>query len=72
MGPELIKNVVCELDEVLRSGIIKKVFQPGGRDVYLMVFVRGRQELFLISTHPKFSRITFLRILKEPNHKRKD
>jgi predicted ribosome quality control (RQC) complex YloA/Tae2 family protein len=57
MGPELIKNVVKELDEHLRSGIIKKVFQPGARDVYLMVFVRGRQELFLISTNPKFSRI---------------
>jgi predicted ribosome quality control (RQC) complex YloA/Tae2 family protein len=57
MGPELIKNVVKELDELLRSGIIKKVFQPGARGVYLMGFVRGRQELFLVSTHPKFSRI---------------
>ncbi len=57
MGPELIEKVVAELDERLRAGIISKVHQPDERDVYLRVFVRGAQELLLISTNPKYSRI---------------
>jgi predicted ribosome quality control (RQC) complex YloA/Tae2 family protein len=57
MGPELIKKVVSELEESLRAGIVKKVFQPDERDVYLRVFVRGRQELLVISTNPRYPRI---------------
>jgi predicted ribosome quality control (RQC) complex YloA/Tae2 family protein len=57
MGPGLIEKVASELDTRLRSAIVSKLHQPDERDVYLRVFVRGRQELLLISTNPKHPRI---------------
>ncbi|MBI5885701.1 MAG: NFACT family protein [Deltaproteobacteria bacterium] len=57
MSPELLKEVIAELNGRLCGGVVSKVHQPDGRDIVLKVFARGGQTHLLISTHPLFSRL---------------
>lgn len=57
MGPVLLKNIISELNEALAGGIVSKIHQPNDRDIVLKVFIRGRDERLIISTHPRFSRV---------------
>ncbi len=52
----LLKEVVRELDEVLRGGVISRIHQPEQRTITIRVF-RGREYTLLISCHPLFCRI---------------
>lgn len=60
MGPKLIGNVVAELNELVKGGIISKIHQPSEKVIILKIFSRGRQECLLISAEPKFPRIHLL------------
>ena len=57
MSPDLLKNILAELDERLCGGVISKVHQIDGRDVILKIFCKGGQEHLIISTHPLLSRL---------------
>ena len=57
IGPVLLGHIVDELKARLTGGVVSKIHQPGDRLLIIRVFVRGREERLLISTHPRFSRM---------------
>ncbi|MEK6758718.1 MAG: NFACT family protein [Deltaproteobacteria bacterium] len=57
MAPELIKNIIEELQSRIIGGVISRVHQPDERNIILRIFLRGREERLLISCHPAFPRI---------------
>jgi predicted ribosome quality control (RQC) complex YloA/Tae2 family protein len=60
MGPKLLGNVIAELNDLLRGGVISKIHQPSERVIILKIFCRGRDERLLISAEPKFPRMHLL------------
>lgn len=60
MGPKLLGNVITELNDLLRGGVISKVHQPSERVIILKIFCRGREERLLISAEPRFPRMHLL------------
>jgi len=60
MGPKLLGNVIAELNDLLRGGVISKVHQPSERVIILKIFCRGREERLLISAETKFPRMHLL------------
>lgn len=60
MGPKLLGNVVAELNDLLRGGIVSKIHQPSERVIVLKIFARGKEERLLISAEPKFPRMHLL------------
>lgn len=57
MGPLLLKNIVSELNERLRGGVVSRIHQPDGRNLLLRVFARGREERLVISAHHRLGRM---------------
>jgi len=57
MNPLLLKEVVSELDDELRGGVVSKVHQSDGRTLILRIFIRGRELRLLVSAHHGLPRI---------------
>lgn len=57
MVPDLIRDVIEELNARIVGGVVSRVHQPDERNIILRVFLRGREERLLISCHPAFPRI---------------
>lgn len=57
MVPDLIRNIIEELQGRINGGVVSRVQQPDERNVILRIFLRGREERLLISCHPAFPRI---------------
>lgn len=57
MGPLLLKNIIDELNEELKGGIVSKIHQSDERNILLKIFIRGRDYKLLISAHHRFARM---------------
>lgn len=57
MVPDLIRNIIEELQSRIVGGVVSRVQQPDERNIILRIFLRGREERLLISCHPAFPRI---------------
>ena len=68
MGPELIKNIVEELDASLSGGVVSKVHQPDEKTLVLKVFARGEEKRLVISVHHAHGRahLTSRRFVNPP------
>lgn len=57
MTPRLLKNIISELNEKLKDGVISRIHQSDNRNVILKVFAKGRTVSLLISADPKLPRL---------------
>ena len=49
MAPELIKNIIEELQSRIIGGVISRVHQPDERNIILRIFLRATEETLIKS-----------------------
>lgn len=57
MDPLLLKEIIAELNDELRGGVVSKIHQSDQRTLILRIFIRGRDLRLLISAHHGFPRM---------------